>query len=400
MERIKIAELDDRQLDELLVYAPEFSVQNSENIKKAFLQKASAPSVLPVRRNLARRVLLAATVTVLALTASITALAATGVIDFAGFYNRVYNSIFSNPEASPYTISGVAQVGAHSGAEHTLGIVITGEGIDVPGSGGTLTVEPVAAFISQGDWERYFFDLYIRLKLTSVDKLHIPNSPDELYIHQKYTNEYGTHDTLLNSYGFGEITYIDDYSAFVSFRTHAFADNITFDKNAGTIAFYINAFSSEHDLYTYPEFGDDGGNLILREEEYPIVDGVTYYGYWEVVIDTNSAPAVETLYVDGSFDGVDAAVRLSATGVNVSIEGNTQTDSYDWHNPRWDSEGSFRITLSDGRVIESLYVENSSGIGGDGDASVEYWSVVEFYNPAEVVKVELFGETVFDLMGG
>lgn len=392
MERIKIAQLDDRQLDELLVYAPDFSAQNSENIKRKFLQKAAASSpkaAKPAKRRTLRHVLLAAAIAAMAMATSITVLAATGVIDIKGFYN----SIFSNRETSSYLILGdAALVGdGISDAGDTAGIVITGSGVDAPGSGGMLTVEPVVAFISHSDWDNYFFDLYIQLKLTSEDKLQISDDFDGLYIHQKYANEYGIHDVQLNTYGPTEVTFIDENTVLVSFRTHAFSDNFQIDKKAGTLTFGITAFSPEHHLYTYPEFGNDGGSLIPRDEEYPITDGTTYYGDWEIVIDTKASSAIETVYIDGNFNGYDALVRINATSVNVRLERETET-SEPWP---WKDGSNIKVTFSDGRVVESPYVENF------GDSlSIEYWGNIPFVNPNDVVKVELFDETVFSLTDG
>gem|GEM_PF-7133588 len=293
-----------------------------------------------------------------------TVLAATGIIDFG----RFYGSIFSNPEASPY--------------------ISTEDMISVIGSSEDLTIEPIAGFIG-GEW-----NLYIQLKLTA--KNNVP-FPETLYI---------LNGNQLVSIGDVVITEIDESTAIISFRTHDGRRN----GNAETMRVIFNAVSSS------PYAFDSSGNV----ETAPIIgaDGtyeyaITYFGDWEVLVSANNL--IETRFVEGSFEGRNATVRIEATTVEIQVFGNKDApylvDSSGWINYRYDPEGTMKITLADGRVIEETRISVSAGVGSNKNAVDEHGNRVygmasyscisiEFMNPADVISVELYGEQIFSPSGG
>ena len=304
------------------------------------------------------RALLIAAVAVLALAFSVTALAATGFIDFGKFYN----SIFSNPEASPY--------------------ISTNDMISINGNSDDLSIEPIAGFIG-GEW-----NLYIQLKLTALNDVPIPET---LYILDG--------DFPINL-GATTITAVDEKTAIISFRTHSGRR----DSQTETISVRFDAVSS------VPHRIDNTGN----QDTAPIVgmpdsmkDAFTYYGDWEVLVSTNSQ--IGTRFIEGSFEGRSATVRIESTVIEIQVFGSADApflvDSSGWINYRYDPDGTMKITLADGRVIEESRVEVSAGAGSNNDAVDEqgnrvyglasYWCNIEFLNPAEVISVELYGESIF-----
>jgi len=90
MNRNIITELDEKRLDELLTYAPEYTEHNAENIKKLFLNKATVKQKTVSGKRIFIGALLAA---VLVAVSGITIAAGLGV-DFG----RIYNSFFNNSE--------------------------------------------------------------------------------------------------------------------------------------------------------------------------------------------------------------------------------------------------------------------------------------------------------------
>ena len=286
-----------------------------------------------------------------------TALAAAGIIDFGKFYN----SIFSNPEASQY--------------------VSTEDMISVSGSGEDLIIEPIAGFIG-GEW-----NLYIQLKLTVQNDVPLP---EMLYILNG--------DQLVNL-GDVAITKVDERTAVVSFRTHDGRRNSQSD----TISLKFDAVSSA------PYVIENTGNV----DSAPIVgmagtfeDTITYFGDWEVTVSADNQ--IETRFVEGSFEGRNATVRIEATVVEIQVHGNEEApylvDSSGRITYRFDPEGTIRITLANGRIIEESRVELSVDAGSNNDAVDEhgnrdygmasYWCSIEFVNPEDVICVELYGEQI------
>jgi hypothetical protein len=302
---------------------------------------------------------IAAVITVLAALCG-TALAAAGIIDFGKFYN----SIFSNPDASPY--------------------VSTNDMISISGGGDDLLIEPIAGFIAgEGN-------LYIQLKLTALNDIPLPET---LYILN------GNHVINL---GDVVISKVDERTAIISFRTH----DGRRDSESEMISLKFDAVSS------VPMRIDNNGEpdsapIVSICESDSLENAITYSGQWEVLVSSNSI--IETRYVDGNFEEREARVRIEATVVEIQVFGNEYApflvDSSGSINYRFDSKGTIRITLVDGRVIENSMVESEAGAGSNNDAVDEhgnrdygmasYWCSIEFINPADVIGIELFGEQVF-----
>ena len=334
---------------------------SAERVKALTMSRVSNSATTADRytpRRFTRRLAPIAAVIVLSIVLATAALAVSGVIDFG----RFYNSIFSNPEASSY--------------------ISTDEMISVIGNSNDLSIEPIAGFIG-GEW-----NIYIQLKLTSQSDVPLPET---LYILDG--------DFPINL-GETTITKLDERTAIVSFRTH----NGRKDSQTETISVKFNAVSS------VPYRIDNAGN----PDSAPIVgipgsleNAITYYGDWEVLVSANSL--IETRFVEGSFEGRNATVRIEPTEIEIQVFGNEYApfvvDSSGWINYRFDPEGTIRITLADGRVIEESGVQVSAGAGSNNDAVDEhgnrdygmasYWCDIEFANPADVISVELYGEPIF-----
>jgi len=342
MKRTCITELDEKQLDELLAYTPSFTSQNMENIEKLFLQKITSK-----RRSMTiRRGLLIAAVVAIISVVSIAALAATGIInvDIRGFYD----SIFSNPESSPYI------------ANEDL--------ITITGSGSDLVIKPIAGFIDEPR-------VYIQLELTTqTDK----QFPETLFF---YNNGFWI------SEGDTEITVIDEHSAIVSFKTSmGFASR---DPQSGELHFSFDAISSAVGL-SY----DNGYEESLSNVGTPSSDSndFTCYGQWVISLSQDSIVVPRT--VECSFEGRDAEMTIAATSIGIRVFGSQDApytiDSSGSVSYQYDAEGTIKITLADGSVIEKSRIESSADVGGDwGMAS--YSCTTSFINPADVISVELFG---------
>ena len=334
---------------------------SAERVKEITMSRINNPATTADKytpRRFARRLAPIAAVIVLSIVLATAALAVSGVIDFGGFYN----SIFSNPEASPY--------------------ISTENMISVIGNGGDLNIEPIAGFIG-GEW-----NLFIQLKLTAKSDVPLPET---LYI---------LDGDFPVSIGETTITKLDERTAIISFRTHSGRR----DSQSEMISVKFNAVSS------VPYRIDNAGN----PDSAPIAgmpgsfeNAITYYGDWEVLVSANSL--IETRYVEGSFEGRSATVRIESTAVEIQVFGNEYApylvDSSGWINYRYDPEGTIKITLSDGRVIEESRVEVSAGASSNNDGVDEngnrtygiasYWCSIEFVNPADVISVELYGEPIF-----
>jgi hypothetical protein len=259
--------------------------------------------------------------------------------------------------------------------------------ISVIGSSNDLSIEPIAGFIG-GEW-----NLYIQLKISALNDAPIPET---LYILDG--------DFPINL-GDTTISKVDERTAIVSFLTHSGRR----DSQSETINVKFNAVSSA------PYRIDNSGN----PDSTPVVglpasfeDAFTFYGDWEVLVSTNSL--IENRFVEGSFEGRNATVRIESTVIEIQVFGNEDApflvDASGWINYRYNPEGTMKITLSDGRVIEESRVEVSAGAGSDNDAvdehgnrvygMVSYWCNIEFVNPADVISVELYGEPIVRPSGG
>jgi hypothetical protein len=363
MDNSLITELDEKRLDELLAYTPNYSSQNSKNIENMFLQKGGEQTKsdshrTTVSRKPIKRVLLAAAIAALTLALSFTALAVTGVIDFG----RFYNSIFSNPASSPYI--AVPEASTDATTENTITVI---------GSSDDLTIEPVAGFVG-GEW-----NLYIQLKLIAHNDVTFS---DTLYIFDG--------DYMINL-GDTTVTRIDERTAIISFRTH----DGRRDSENGTIGVKFDAVSSVPYRITKDGNPDSASTVSMPVSS---SDTTTYYGDWEVVVSANNV--IDTRFVDGSFERRAATVRIEPTVVEIQVF-SSEAAPYLFNSDgridyRYDPEGKIRITLTDGRVIEEARIESICDVGGDGSGMASYWCSIEFVNPADVFSVELFGETVID----
>jgi len=114
MDNNLISELDEKRVDELLVYAPAYSAQNSDNIKKLFMEKTTV-SHETGKRIVGKRVLLAA-----AIAAVVVALSGIVLAVYTGFdLGRLFNSLFNNPATEEYRID-VGQTEATGDLEITV----------------------------------------------------------------------------------------------------------------------------------------------------------------------------------------------------------------------------------------------------------------------------------------
>ena len=109
MERSIITELDDKRIDELLMYTPGFSAENSNNIKKLFIQKTQR------KRSPGKRIMLIAAIVAVLVTISGLALAVFTNYDLG----RFFNSLFNNPAADEYRIESGQTINT-GGLEITL----------------------------------------------------------------------------------------------------------------------------------------------------------------------------------------------------------------------------------------------------------------------------------------
>ena len=109
MERNIISELDEKRIDELLLYTPGYSANNSESIERKFMQKTAKS------RRSGKRVLLVAAVAVIIVAFSGVALATATGFDFG----RIFDSFFNNPASGEHRIYGGQAVNA-GGLEMTL----------------------------------------------------------------------------------------------------------------------------------------------------------------------------------------------------------------------------------------------------------------------------------------
>ena len=104
-----ITELDDKRIDELLMYTPGYSAENLNNIKNLFMQK------IKKKRNPGKRITLVAAVVAVVVTISGLALAVFTNYDLG----RYFNSLFHNPAADEYKIESWQTINA-GGLEITL----------------------------------------------------------------------------------------------------------------------------------------------------------------------------------------------------------------------------------------------------------------------------------------
>jgi len=375
MDNIYITGLDENQLDELLAYAPDYSSRNAENIREKLMKK------IAVKRKPAKRILLAAAAVVIMLALSLTALAATGVLDFG----RFYESIFANPEASPYIVTGE---GISIIEENNTNAVLHNEDIiNNDGNGSDLTIEPVAAFID--GWQ-----IYIQIKVTVLNDVPLP---DTLYIYDG--------NTWIN-YGETTVSRLDEASAVISFMT--LGNHVTYFKDgspvyyhtpeweqADTVTLTIDAVSSSPIR--------DMDVLGPSEEEY-----VIYNGQWElsISIDNETVSRIDPGFIKTDYMGLDTTVTVHATSITISIYAGEGTpfimkeiysiedllnDTYYEDNglpvpSKQERTGDVVITLIDGRKVEPL-VESLS----NDDMQACYSYSMEFINPEDILSVLFFG---------
>jgi len=109
MERSIITKLDDKRIDELLMYTPGYTDENSNKIKNLFMQKTMK------KRNPGKRIVLVAAVVAVFVTISGLALAVFTNYDLG----RFFNSLFHNPAADEYKIESGQTINT-GGLEITL----------------------------------------------------------------------------------------------------------------------------------------------------------------------------------------------------------------------------------------------------------------------------------------
>jgi len=362
VDKTYITELDEKQLDELLTYVPDYSPRNADNIREMFLQKTA------VKRKPKMRGLLAAAVVVIMITLSITALAATGVIDFG----RFYNTIFSNPEALPFITEDDIITSSEDSSE--------------------LTIEPVAVFAD--GWQ-----IYIQLKVTVLNGVPLP---DTIYLFDG--------NTWIN-YGETTVSRLDEASAVISFMT--LGNHVTFIKDgspvfyhtpeweqADTVTFKIDAVSSS------PFRNAESGVYVSgspEEEEF-----VFYSGQWEfsVPIDKETVNRIDPGFIETVYEGLYATASIHATSFEVRLYSNENTPfeikdygigtdvvNYTFYDDNGLPEPSFVektgdvvITLADGRTVEPRISSTSND-----DMLACYTYTMGFINPEDVVSVMFFG---------
>jgi hypothetical protein len=314
----------------------QWSAKRIKELTMSRIQNSAGVADANVPRHSPRRFAVVAIAAILILSLATTALAVSGIIDFG----RFYNSIFLNPEASPY--------------------VSTDKLISIVGGSDELLIEPLAGFIG-GEW-----NLYIQLKLTALNDVPLPEA---LYILDG--------DSPVNI-GDTVITKMDERTAIISFRTHSGRS----DSQSETISLTFNAVSS------VPYRIDNTGN----PDTAPIVgmpgsfeDAFTYFGDWEVLVSANSL--IDTKFIEGSFEGHNATVRVEATVIEFQIFADYYNNPFPFDIME---EDKVTILLSDGLSIHPKL----QGTMYDSEMAA-IWYAIDFINPADVIGIEFCGVTLY-----
>jgi hypothetical protein len=364
MNRTYLTQLDDEQIDELLAYTPSYTPQNAESIRKMFLQKTA------IKRKPVMRVLFAAAIIVIIFSFSLTALAVSGIIDFGS----LFNSIFANPETTPYIISddmiNITQSGT-SRANESIADIIANSSDD-------LLIEPIAGFIDG-------LSLYLQLKITSQNDNPIP---DMLYI---------IDGTSIRNIGDVAVSHIDEKTAIISFESHILYDY----KSGDDVIINFNALSSlpivvENRPGSAPA-EPPPEPIDSNEESYvtPIDNAVTFYGDWEIRVSGENV--LESRFIDCSVLGLSAQVRISATSLEVQLYSD-ENEPFDVTADSLDNEipldlpiesGFVTVMLTDGRIVELMF----NGVIFD-TMTASFMYSMEFVNPADVVSIDFYGNEI------
>ena len=167
MDRNLITEMDEKRLDELLTYAPDYSEQNSGNIWRLFLEKSA------VKHRSGKRILLAAAIAAVAVALSGIALAVTIGFDFGG----IFNSFFNNP-----SVENKIEVGrtvAANGLEITfVSTVFDGNMayalVEIEDTEGDRLIEPIRVIGGNSDNSYHLYNLGKTIFSDSGKKASLP----------------------------------------------------------------------------------------------------------------------------------------------------------------------------------------------------------------------------------
>ena len=408
-----ITEMDEQRIDELLTYTTGYSEQNAENIKKLFMQKTAR------KRSIGRRILLAAAIAAVTVVLSGIALAATG-FDF----DSIFNSIFSNKEASRY--------------------VQTGDGITALSNYGAMSVEPIAAFYESG-----LSGLYVKLRINDPtsskalsDSLVFLENGMKIHTGQVFTEVIDSNNVFVSMFitpmpdidrtirfdtiasgitfyyeaqptqfnigehlgldrsvivqgaefikvngitldgGTLEIGFCDSDASFYGWGS-AFLGVMTLDGEAiWTNGVSVNAMTGEH--FARIEIGSlnpDDLTLIWNGER----ADHTMTGSWEFAVSGDNV--LEPRKYKGEFEGYEAQVTIGATSVGIEILADYLNNEFPYELTAIDGV-TLMLTLSDGTIV---YPKFSSSMNDSMMASFGY--VMGFVNPADVVSVTFCGTT-------
>ena len=420
MDNSIITELNERRVDELLAYTPDYSDQNAENIRKLFMHKTAR------KHKAGRRLLLAAAIAAVAVALSGIALAATGY-DFSS----IFDSIFSNRKAAPY--------------------IRTGDGITVVSNAGDVSVEPLAAF-----YEPARCGLYIKLRIDDLaeagvlsDSLFFLNSGIDvntgrvivdfidantitasLFISPVMNAEStvrfntiasgitGYYEAQLTGFNIGEHIGIES-SVIVQGAEFVEITGITLDRGMLMIEFH----DSDPSVYGWgsaflgvmsPDgetiWGDGISTNTMTGERCAYIEigkanpddltlvwngqraDHTITGNWEFTI--SGGNLLETRWLDGEFEGNSIRVLLGATLVEFQISADYLGDNDEFpltnsfpYDPM--ASEAATILLADGTTV---YPRFSASMLDSMTASFSY--EMGFVNPVDIVSVTFCGTTI------
>jgi hypothetical protein len=346
------------------------------------------------------------------------ALAVTGKLDFAG----IADSLFGDPEASPY--------------------IHTGEEIAMPANDGDITVEPLAAFVDRK------LGVYAQLKLTDPTGEYLSDSliflRDGFDVNTGAVNVTmdGTGSTVASMFISGidadADEFVLEFDAIASGITHYWDEQTTgFDIGAnigitepvvvpGAEFFEITGIELNGNTLTVSHRQSDilvngwgGGVLRVRKPDGDIIEsnngasdaqtrinsddfeldgadpnGLTLVwvgsradkvavGDWKIVIPFDDE--IQPRTIDGTFEGNPAKVVIGATGVEIRIDADYFSNIFPYDIM---SEGALTIQLVGGGTVKTSFS------GSMYDTTLATFSyMTEFFNPADVVSVTFYGVT-------
>jgi len=288
-------------------------------------------------RSVFRRIAVAAAAVMLMAAISVTALAATGVIDLGGFYN----SIFNNAKADEYIVSG--------------------SDITYENHSADLKIEPLKAMYDSDN-------LYISAKVTSLNGTPLPD---------EFT--FGASDTGIEGYA-KCAERIDDYTAVVNLVFLSMPWAQVKEENGSVTVGLDTAYAYPED--SYEAISSIGSGAVDSAVGIP-ENATVWNGEWNITLKLGKQVSPKEL--TAAADGKELKAVVNGTSVSfVSSESSYEVTGGD------PQDAGLTLTLSDGTVVSGLS-EFASVAFIDG-VLTETVSI-PFVNPAEVVAVTYNGVT-------